>query len=92
MSVLDSEVMDRWVEEDTVVDMNVGEVANLYVSEIFDKDDFLCYTFPCQDSCHIFALCRNTFPFVALFRNQPALLYQAWPKKGQMDSPHMSLI
>ena len=87
MSVLDSKVMDRWVEEDTVVDMNVD-----LVREIFDKDDFLCYTFPCHDSCHIFALCRNTFPFVALFRNQPALLYQAWPKKGQMDSPHMSLI
>ena len=27
MSVLDTKVMDRWVEEDTVVDMNVDEVA-----------------------------------------------------------------
>ena len=27
MNVLDSKVMDRWVEEDAVVDMNVDEVA-----------------------------------------------------------------
>ena len=33
MSVLDSKVMDMWVEEDTLVDMNADEVANLYVSE-----------------------------------------------------------
>ena len=56
MSVLDTKVMDRWVEEDTVVDMNVGEVAILYVSEIFDKDDFLCYTFLVMTHA-IFLLC-----------------------------------
>ena len=27
MSMLDTKVTDRWVEEDTVVDMNVDEVA-----------------------------------------------------------------
>ena len=44
MSVLDTKVMDRWVEEDTVVDMNVDEVACMYQRSLIKTTFFATHS------------------------------------------------